>query len=58
MERIHEVEIPTGLPLVFNIRKKCIQLLEDGDENTLESLDPLSRYVTATTIAIIISSLT
>ena len=46
MERIHEVEIPTGLPLVFNVRKKCIQVLEgeDWDDSSLESLDPLSRY--------------
>ena len=45
-ERIHEVEIPTGLPLIFNVRLKCIQLLEDGDEedSSIESLDPLSRY--------------
>ena len=48
VERIHEVEIPTGLPLVFNVRKKCIQVLEgeDWDDSSLESLDPLSRYST------------
>lgn len=48
MERIHEVEIPTGLPLVFNVRKKCIQVLEgeDWDDSSLESLDPLSRHDT------------
>jgi hypothetical protein len=27
--RIHEVEIPTGLPLVYNIEKKCIQLFDE-----------------------------
>ena len=49
VERIHEVEIPTGLPLVFNVRKKCIQVLEgeDWDDSSLESLDPLSRYLTS-----------
>jgi 2,3-bisphosphoglycerate-dependent phosphoglycerate mutase len=40
--RIHEVEIPTGLPLVFNVEKKCIQLLDDGLHDF--SLDPLARY--------------
>ena len=29
-ERIHEVEIPTGLPLVFDMKKKCVKLLDDG----------------------------
>ena len=29
-ERISEVEIPTGLPLVFDLQKKCIKLLDDG----------------------------
>jgi hypothetical protein len=40
--RIHEVEIPTGLPLVFNVEKKCIQLLDDGLHDF--SLNPLARY--------------
>lgn len=44
-DRIHEVEIPTGLPLVFNVRKKCIQVLDDGLDT--DSLDPLARYVRA-----------
>jgi 2,3-bisphosphoglycerate-dependent phosphoglycerate mutase len=38
-ERISEVEIPTGLPLVYNSEKRCIQVLEDGIDQ-----DPLSRY--------------
>jgi 2,3-bisphosphoglycerate-dependent phosphoglycerate mutase len=35
--RIHEVEIPTGLPLVYDVKRKCIHLLDDGsgDENLL-----------------------
>jgi hypothetical protein len=44
-DRIHEVEIPTGLPLVFNVRKKCIQVLDDGLDT--DSLDPLARCVRA-----------
>lgn len=38
-DRINEVEIPTGLPLVFNWEKKCIQLLDDGRENPLDLLE-------------------
>ena len=29
-ERIHEVEIPTGLPMVYDQHRKCIRLLDDG----------------------------
>jgi len=29
-DRISEVEIPTGLPLLYNLNKRCIQLLDDG----------------------------
>ena len=38
-DRIAEVEIPTGLPLVYNVEKKCVQLLDDGAD-----LDPVERY--------------
>ena len=38
-DRISEVEIPTGLPLVYNVEKKCVQLLDDGS-----GLDPVERY--------------
>lgn len=38
-DRISEIEIPTGLPLIFNLEKKCIQVLDDGIDD-----DPLSRY--------------
>jgi len=31
-DKINEVEIPTGLPLVYNFEKRCIQLLDDGKE--------------------------
>ena len=29
-ERISEVEIPTGLPLVFDVKRRCLRLLDDG----------------------------
>ena len=29
-ERIAEVEIPTGLPLVFDVKRRCLRLLDDG----------------------------
>ena len=34
-ERIHEVEIPTGLPLVYDMKKKCVKLLDDGKGESL-----------------------
>ena len=38
-ERISEVEIPTGLPLVFDLKNKCIKLLDNGQNE-----DMLSKY--------------
>ena len=38
-ERISEVEIPTGLPLVYDVKRKCIRLLDDGS-----GVDPLETY--------------
>ena len=38
---IHEVEIPTGLPLVFDFKSKCIKLLDDGQYT---EDDPFLRY--------------
>lgn len=32
MDRIHEVEIPTGLPLIYDVKRKCIRLLEDDSD--------------------------
>ena len=29
-DRINEVEIPTGLPLVYDLDQKCLRLLDDG----------------------------
>ena len=34
-----KINIPNGLPLVYNVQKKCIQLLEDGT-----GIDPVDRY--------------
>lgn len=39
--RIHEIDIPNGLPLVYSVKKKCIQIL---DEDFNDSLDTLQRY--------------
>ena len=38
-DRIHEVEIPTGLPLVFDLDRKCVKLLDDGKD-----INPVVRY--------------
>uniref|UniRef100_A0A0G4HZW5 Phosphoglycerate mutase n=1 Tax=Chromera velia CCMP2878 TaxID=1169474 RepID=A0A0G4HZW5_9ALVE len=38
-ERIHELEIPTGLSLVYDIKRRCVRLLDDG-----LSPDPVERY--------------
>jgi len=36
-EKINELEIPNGLPLIYDVKSKCIKLLDDGsDENMLE----------------------
>jgi 2,3-bisphosphoglycerate-dependent phosphoglycerate mutase len=40
-DRISEVEIPTGLPLVYSFRSKKIRLLEDGTE---DPSNPLGNY--------------
>ena len=40
-DRISEVEIPTGLPLVYSFRSKQIRLLEDGTE---DPNNPLGNY--------------
>jgi 2,3-bisphosphoglycerate-dependent phosphoglycerate mutase len=37
-ERIHEVNIPTAVPLLYDPERKCIRLLDD------ELGDPLNRY--------------
>ena len=42
--RIHEIDIPNGLPLVYNLQKKCIQILDDGNETDEDFSNPLRRY--------------
>jgi 2,3-bisphosphoglycerate-dependent phosphoglycerate mutase len=36
---IHQVEIPTGLPLVFDLNSRCLKLLDDGTEDLLSRYD-------------------
>jgi len=43
-DRISEIDIPNGLPLVFNLKKKCIQILDDGNETDEDFSNPLRRY--------------
>jgi 2,3-bisphosphoglycerate-dependent phosphoglycerate mutase len=38
-DKIHELEIPTGVPLVYDVKRKRIRLLDDGLYP-----DPLERY--------------
>jgi len=40
-DRISEIEIPTGLPLIFSTTQKCLKLLDDGG---YDSVSPLDRY--------------
>jgi hypothetical protein len=35
-DRINEIEIPNGLPLIYSQRSKCIKLLDDGIGNHFE----------------------
>ena len=38
-DKISELEIPNGLPLIYDIKSKCIKLLDDGS-----GIDPLEAY--------------
>jgi len=42
-ERINEVEIPTGLPLIFDVNQKCLRLLDDGEYSTVPE-EALARW--------------
>ena len=42
-ERIAEVEIPTGLPLVFDVKRRCLRLLDDGRYSS-DPAEALSRW--------------
>lgn len=39
VEKISELEIPNGLPLIYDVKSKCVKLLDDGSGN-----DPLEVY--------------
>ena len=43
-DRIHEIDIPNSLPLVYNLDRKCIQILDDGQETEADWSNPLRRY--------------
>ena len=38
-DKITELEIPNGLPIIFDIKSKCVKLLDDGSGR-----DPLEVY--------------
>ena len=38
-EKISELEIPNGLPMVYDLKSRCIKLLDDGSGD-----DPLKKY--------------
>ena len=38
-ESMNDLHLPNGLPLVYNVRRKCISLLDDGSGK-----DPLQQY--------------
>merc|ERR1719155_394033 len=38
-DRVPEIEIPTGVPLVFDFEKHCVRLLDDGAD-----VKPRDRY--------------
>lgn len=46
-DRIAEVEIPTGLPLIYNVNKRCIQLLETGEEDPADPIGHLGACLRA-----------
>ena len=38
-EKISELEIPNGLPMIYDLKSRCIKLLDDGSGE-----DPLEKY--------------
>ena len=38
-EKISELEIPNGLPMIYDLKSRCIKLLDDGSGD-----DPLEKY--------------
>ena len=43
-DRIHEIDIPNSVPLVYDLKKKCIYILDDGEETEEDFYNPLRRY--------------
>jgi 2,3-bisphosphoglycerate-dependent phosphoglycerate mutase len=47
-EAMNQLHLPNGLPLVYNIRRKCISLLDDGsgvDPMTKHDFGPAAQYL-------------
>jgi hypothetical protein len=47
-EAMNQLHIPNGVPLVYNVKEKCITLLEDkeADEQvTIEDFGPAAKYL-------------
>jgi 2,3-bisphosphoglycerate-dependent phosphoglycerate mutase len=42
-DRIAEVEIPTGLPMVFDVKRRCLRLLDDG-RYPIDPAEALARW--------------
>jgi len=38
-EHMNELHLPNGVPLIYNVRRKCISLLDDGSDE-----DPMEKY--------------
>lgn len=38
-EHMNELHLPNGLPLIYNVRRRCITLLDEGTGE-----DPLEKY--------------
>ncbi len=38
-EKISELEIPNGLPMIYDLKSRCIKLLDDGSGE-----DPMEKY--------------
>jgi hypothetical protein len=45
---MNQLHIPNGVPLVYNVRAKCINLLEDKDSDeqiTVDDFGPAAKYL-------------
>ena len=39
VEKISELEIPNGLPIIYDLNSRCVKLLDDGS-----GVDPIEKY--------------